>query len=204
MPRFAGRLGLIVSTLVSLSYCGGDDGGESDDEADGPTIELGAVPCGQKGCKLSADVAGGGLRACCADAFAGVCGVTTRKRDDCRELPNIEPRCPVPADLTLDTWFGDGTGTGKTFGCCSIDNQCGFDVIGDYDVSPVLIAPPGFGLEQEGPNPRCIPRLGILCDLASSQLISKDQIDPRTCDGEPLPLPERCGDPWSFPPFPVP
>ena len=197
-----GRLGLVVTLAITMSHCGGDDDREGAGAAEGPTIEIGAVPCGRNGCKLSADVAGSGLRACCVDAFSGTCGVTTRKRDDCRELPQVEPRCPIPEDIQFDMWFSDGAGTGKTFGCCTSDNQCGFDVVGDYDVSPVLVGLPGFGFEQEGLGQRCIARPVLLCDLASAQLIRKEQIDPRTCDGQPLPLPERCGDPWTFPPPP--
>lgn len=207
--RFASRLGLLLAMVVSLSYCGGGDGDgdKSDGRAGAPMIEMGAIPCGRNICKLPGEVTGPGLRACCIDAFSGACGVTTRKRDDCREYPTIDTRCPVSNDIQLDLWFGDGSGSGKTFGCCTSDNQCGFDVVGDYDdYPPVLAGLPGFGFEeQEGATAdlqRCIPGATLLCDLASAELLAKEQIDARTCDGQPQPLPDGCGDPWMFPPFP--
>jgi hypothetical protein len=86
-------------------------------------------------------------------------------------IKSVESCRPIPEVdercPTLDLGLGSGANVVPLFGCCTADNECGVDFMG-----------------------ACQPR-SIACNFVSKARV--EMIQPQTCEGEPLPLPEVCG-----------
>jgi hypothetical protein len=165
MKRSSVVYAIVVMGL--LAACGGDDKdgdtgkkNNSQQKAGSGGDDKGGVGCGSKVCKVPDGVMG---EACCKDNFSSTCGIKTSSAGQCRELPKIDERCPVP-DIMVRM---GPPGMTTAYGCCTSNNECGID----------------FG---SGCQPRTIACMVVGPD-------QKDKIMHQTCDGDELPLPADCG-----------
>ena len=167
-------LGLVVVTLAFAACGGGDDAkstGKTKSAEKGEAGESGeTMHCGAEVCKLPSSLKG--MELCCRDHFSsGGCGV--KMGANCRELPKVDERCPVPELNVMVP--GMGNIVQQTFGCCTTKNECGID----------------FG---SGCQPRTFACMFVNAEQA-------DKIKPQTCDGKDMPLPPDCGmNPITFRP----
>lgn len=167
MKRSSVVYAIVVMGLVAA--CGGDDADSKDtgkknnssEKAGSGDDDKGSVGCGAKTCKLPDGMMG---EACCKDNFSSTCGVKATPTSQCRELPKVDERCPVP-DIMVR--MGVPGGMTNAYGCCTSSNECGID----------------FG---SGCQPRTIACMVVGPDM-------KDKIMHQTCDGKELPLPDDCG-----------
>jgi hypothetical protein len=179
-----------VLAVSLLAACGGNDEADDSDEEPATQLQNGELACGAVGCALPAEWRSS-ARACCLDPFKGVCGITTRYRDDCRELPKADPRCPALDELDLSLIFSGPSGAKPlAIGCCTSDNECGLDIVGDYSNTAVGIEFVGGG-GPPSPTENCASR-SSMCQIALVLELSLDSIMPQTCDGQPLELPPEC------------
>lgn len=116
-------VGYAVLVSLVLAACGGDDGAKSDSAtkdkgAAGKSASGKSAPCGTKTCTLPAELKD--EMPCCADNFNAVCGVITNAQ--CRALPKIDERCPVPDIMVMVPG-----GNTRAFGCCTSAGECGID-----------------------------------------------------------------------------
>jgi hypothetical protein len=185
---------VLGALLLSLS-CGGDDDDDKPAEEEPTTLKTGQLACGKEACTLPEGLTG--VYLCCADAFAGTCGITTKKRDDCRPFPKPDNRCPVPKGTPFDDpQFGFELAS-TVVGCCTPDNRCGIDMIGDYDINNPFYAMFGDPYADTSGS-FCQPR-EMLCRYFGPLNMEEEIIAPETCDGEPLEVPQEC---TMFPDFP--
>jgi hypothetical protein len=158
---------IVSVSLAIAALCGACGGDDAPDEASSSSIaspsSAGNAPAGQlfcakETCKLPESLSGETL--CCMDPFSGGCGI--KAADSCRPFPKVDERCPV-GDLGLAM----GPDVVPLFGCCTSDDQCGFDFMGS-----------------------CQPR-SVACNFVSKDMV--EMIQPQTCDGKALALPDVCG-----------
>ena len=158
-------LGYVIVLAGVLAACGGDDSGKKDNANTGKAGDKSSQDdgttkgCGPTVCKLPADLKGEEL--CCKDAFNGTCGV--KVNSECRALPKIDERCPVPQIMVN---FPGAMGM-KAFGCCTSAGECGIDF--------------GMGCQSRT----------VACMVVNQS--NKDMVMPQKCTGEKLPLPDTCG-----------
>jgi hypothetical protein len=167
-------------SAVWLVACG--HAHEDKDEADAP-VELapGELACGNSACSLPEGVTGVGL--CCANPFTGTCGVKTPHREACRPFPQLDARCPVPSAFHPER-SGMFMDTPAAFGCCTSRNECGVDVVADYDVTLSRVGTAGL-VDSRTMGESCVPRRS-LCNLFFEAVDSPEAVLPQTCDGQPL------------------
>jgi hypothetical protein len=165
MKRSSVVYAIVLMGLVAA--CGGDDedkdtgkkNNSQEKAGSGASDDKSGVGCGSKVCKLPDGVMG---EACCKDNFSSTCGVKMGSAGQCRDLPKVDERCPVPDIMVRMSPVGGMS----AYGCCTSKNECGID----------------FG---SGCQPRTIACMVIGPDM-------KDKIMHQTCDGDALPLPDDC------------
>lgn len=166
--------GMVILTLAAgLSACGKSNGnadigkaGSSGSAGAAGAAGGGPVYCAKEICKA---VNGMAAAPCCMDRFAGGCGV--QSGNSCVKPPTPDARCPVPAFAAMMGSFPGASGGAPTLvtGCCTTDNQCGVDM--------------GTGMG-------CQSRTAV-CMFIPKMFVS--MIEPLSCDGQTLPLPDNCG-----------
>jgi hypothetical protein len=159
-------MGFAIALVSLLAACGGDDKDTGKKDNSSSKAGSGSSDTGAVPCGDTTCKLPSGVTGtlCCKDNFAGTCGLMSG--GSCRELPKTDDRCPAPQVMVrVPMMAGGGT---TAFGCCTSSNQCGID----------------FGIGG------CQPRTTLCMVVGADQI---DKIQPKTCDGDDLPLPETCG-----------
>ena len=157
----------VFGLVTVLSACGG--GSDSSSSASSASTASGSkFTCAKEVCTLPAGLEREAL--CCKDYFAGGCGI--KSGASCRDIPKIDPRCPVPSVM-----FRSFPGTAsETFGCCTAQNECGVDM--------------GMTMGPMGMTSGCQSRSSLCSSISKTDATS---LNPQTCDGTAIPVPDNCG-----------